>query len=85
MKCDCLCHALPNTRPYECICCVICPKCKQRIMKDKIMEHTKECSKWIPICRKSLITKMKADIERLKWLRDEPIIYYRELIPKETL
>jgi len=84
MKCNCLCHALPSIKPYECICCIKCPKCNHRISVNKINKHAKECSN-CGLEKESLITKMKADIERLKWLRDEPIIYYRELIPKETL
>jgi len=73
-KCDCLCHVLPSTKPYECICCTTCPKCKQRIAKDKIEEHAKECIKWNIIRRKFLINKMKNDIERLIWLKDLPTI-----------
>jgi len=60
---------LPKNEPRQCICCVICPNCKNRILIDKIKEHAKECSGYNFLKKRELITKMNEQKQHLEWLR----------------
>lgn len=80
MKCNCLCHILPTKKPSQCICCVICPECKQRIKTDKIKQHAKECSRFNLLKRKRIIACMEAYLKTLIWLKDCP-----HTLPPRTL
>jgi len=40
MKCNCLCHILPSSKPNKCKCCLRCPYCKRKLITNYKLEET---------------------------------------------